>query len=167
MFARITRARGNRSSAAAATSQVTFNRDIAPIMFRSCATCHRPGEAGPFPLLTYSDAKKHARQIAEVTRSRAMPPWLPEPQELKFADELATDGIRDQIDRALGRAGNGRRRPSRPARAAEIRRGMAAGRTRPDSQRDEAPDSSAARNRHVLEFYFSGPHQADTMGESG
>jgi tetratricopeptide (TPR) repeat protein/mono/diheme cytochrome c family protein len=76
------------SSAAAATSQVTFNRDIAPIMFRSCATCHRPGEAGPFPLLTYSDAKKHARQISEVTRSRAMPPWLPEPQELKFADEL-------------------------------------------------------------------------------
>jgi tetratricopeptide (TPR) repeat protein len=57
-------------------------------MFRSCATCHRPGEAGPFSLLTYSDAKKHARQIAEVTRSRAMPPWLPEPQELKFADEL-------------------------------------------------------------------------------
>jgi tetratricopeptide (TPR) repeat protein len=57
-------------------------------MFHSCATCHRPGEAGPFSLLTYSEAKKHARQIAEVTRSRAMPPWLPEPQELKFADEL-------------------------------------------------------------------------------
>ena len=54
--------------------------------------CHRPGEAGPFPLLTYSDAKKHARQIAEVTRSRAMPPWLPEPQELKFADELRLTG---------------------------------------------------------------------------
>ena len=67
---------------------VTFNRDIAPIIFRSCATCHRPGEAAPFSLLTYSDVKKHARQIAEVTRSRAMPPWLPEPQELKFADEL-------------------------------------------------------------------------------
>ncbi len=50
--------------------------------------CHRPGEAGPFSLLTYSDVKKHARQIAEVTRSRSMPPWLPEPQELKFADEL-------------------------------------------------------------------------------
>ena len=57
-------------------------------MFHSCATCHRPGEAGPFSLLTYSDAKKHARQIADVTGSRAMPPWLPEPQELKFADEL-------------------------------------------------------------------------------
>ena len=69
-------------------SQVTFNRDIAPIMFRSCAQCHRPGEAAPFSLLTYSDAKRHARQIADVTESRAMPPWLPEPQKLKFADEL-------------------------------------------------------------------------------
>ncbi|MGA7754532.1 MAG: tetratricopeptide repeat protein [Candidatus Sulfotelmatobacter sp.] len=57
-------------------------------MFRSCAQCHRPGEAAPFSLLTYADAKKHARQIADVTRSRAMPPWLPEPQQLKFADEL-------------------------------------------------------------------------------
>ena len=71
-----------------AGAPATFNRDIAPILFRSCAMCHRPGEAGPFSLLTYADAKKHARQIADVTRSRAMPPWLPEPQELKFADDL-------------------------------------------------------------------------------
>jgi len=71
-----------------AETQITFNRDIAPILFRSCATCHRPGEAGPFPLLTYADAKAHARQLAVVTRSRFMPPWLPEPGELKFADEL-------------------------------------------------------------------------------
>jgi Flp pilus assembly protein TadD len=69
-------------------AQVMFTRDIAPIMFHSCATCHRPGEAAPFSLLTYSDVKRHGRQIADVTRSRAMPPWLPEPQPLKFADEL-------------------------------------------------------------------------------
>ena len=68
--------------------QVTFNRDIAPIIFQSCSSCHRPGEAAPFSLLTYSDVKKHARQIAEVTRARSMPPWLPDPQALKFADEL-------------------------------------------------------------------------------
>ena len=72
----------------AASSQVTFNRDIAPIIYRSCTMCHRPGEAGPFNLQSYSDVKKHARQIAEVTQSRAMPPWLPAPQEAKFADEL-------------------------------------------------------------------------------
>ena len=69
-------------------AQVTFNSAIAPIVFRSCATCHRPGEAAPFSLLNYLDAKKHARQIVDVTQSRAMPPWLPEPQKLKFADEL-------------------------------------------------------------------------------
>ncbi|HZW92113.1 MAG TPA: tetratricopeptide repeat protein [Candidatus Eremiobacteraceae bacterium] len=68
--------------------QVTFNRDIAPIIFHSCSSCHRPGEAAPFSLLTYEDVKKHARQIAEVTRTRNMPPWLPAPQELKFADEM-------------------------------------------------------------------------------
>jgi Tfp pilus assembly protein PilF/mono/diheme cytochrome c family protein len=68
--------------------EVTFNRDIALILYRSCAQCHRPGEAAPFPLLTYSDAKSHARQISTVTKSRFMPPWLPSPGELKFADEL-------------------------------------------------------------------------------
>ncbi len=67
--------------------QVTFNRDIAPIVFHYCASCHRPGEAGPFPLLTYDDVKKHGRQIEAVTQTRFMPPWLPEPQPLKFADE--------------------------------------------------------------------------------
>jgi tetratricopeptide (TPR) repeat protein len=77
-----------RQSSSVPPTQATYNRDIAPIIFRSCATCHRPGEAAPFPLLSYSDTKKHARQIAEVTQSRAMPPWLPEPQKLKFTDEL-------------------------------------------------------------------------------
>jgi tetratricopeptide (TPR) repeat protein/mono/diheme cytochrome c family protein len=67
--------------------QVTFNRNIAPIVFQNCARCHRPGESGPFSLLSYEDVKKHARQIEVVTRVRFMPPWLPEPQELKFADE--------------------------------------------------------------------------------
>lgn len=69
-------------------SPITFNRDIAPIVFRSCSSCHRPGEAAPFSLLTYSDAKKHARQMADVVRARSMPPWLPAPQPLKFADEF-------------------------------------------------------------------------------
>jgi tetratricopeptide (TPR) repeat protein/mono/diheme cytochrome c family protein len=72
----------------ATDSQVTFNRDIAPILFYSCAMCHRPGESGPFPLLTYKDAKSHARQIAAVTQSRFMPPWLPEPGNYKFADDM-------------------------------------------------------------------------------
>jgi hypothetical protein len=54
---------------------ITFNRDIAPIVFEHCASCHRPGEVAPFSLLTYSDLKKRAPQIAQVTSSRFMPPW--------------------------------------------------------------------------------------------
>jgi len=71
----------------APAATVTFNRDIAPIVYQYCAACHRPGEAGPFPLLTYQDVKKHGRQIEAVTQTRFMPPWLPEPGALKFADE--------------------------------------------------------------------------------
>jgi Flp pilus assembly protein TadD/mono/diheme cytochrome c family protein len=81
-------ARQSASPPAASPQQVTYTRDIAPILFHSCASCHRPGEAAPFSLLTYSDAKTHAHQIAAVTQRRIMPPWLPDPGELKFADEL-------------------------------------------------------------------------------
>ncbi len=58
--------------------ELTFARDIAPIVYANCAPCHRAGEAAPFPLLSYQDVKKHARDIVKVTRSRYMPPWLPE-----------------------------------------------------------------------------------------
>jgi Flp pilus assembly protein TadD len=65
----------------------TFTRDIAAIVFRSCAPCHHPGEAGPFSLVTYGDAKSHARQIVDVTRKRLMPPWLPSADGLRFEED--------------------------------------------------------------------------------
>jgi tetratricopeptide (TPR) repeat protein/mono/diheme cytochrome c family protein len=69
------------------TAGITFNKDIAPIVFAQCAVCHRPGEAGPFDLLTYADVKAHARQIVKVTESRFMPPWAPEHGKGDFAGE--------------------------------------------------------------------------------
>ena len=69
-------------------ASATFAHDIAPIVYQHCSICHRPGEAGPFPLLRYEDVKKRARQIAEVTASRFMPPWLPQPGYGDFAGEL-------------------------------------------------------------------------------
>jgi Tfp pilus assembly protein PilF/mono/diheme cytochrome c family protein len=56
---------------------LTFSRDIAPIVFERCASCHRPGEAAPFSLLTYDDVRRRAQQIVEVTRRGYMPPWKP------------------------------------------------------------------------------------------
>ncbi len=81
------------ATAAAATSpasparEVTFYRDIAPIVYQNCAPCHRPGESAPFSLLGFEDAKRHAAQIADVTKRRFMPPWLPEPGHGDFQEE--------------------------------------------------------------------------------
>lgn len=66
---------------------VTFNKDVAPIVFAHCASCHHPGGIGPFSLLTFADVRKHASQIAAVTKSRYMPPWPPEPGHGHFAGD--------------------------------------------------------------------------------
>ena len=66
-------------ASAASAQDVTFTRDIAPIVFRSCTSCHRPGGPAPFSLATYDEVRRRATQIAQVTRSRFMPPWKVEP----------------------------------------------------------------------------------------
>jgi len=90
---------------------ITFNADIAPIFFEHCATCHRPIESkatrapndpkdplcvggAPFSLLDYASARAHASEIVQATTTRAMPPWLPEP-DVHFASErrLTNDQI--------------------------------------------------------------------------
>jgi mono/diheme cytochrome c family protein len=71
---------------------LTFNRDIAPIIFNHCAPCHHPGEASPFALLDYSDVDKHAQQIVELTQNGLMPPWLPEPGFGRFLNDRTLSG---------------------------------------------------------------------------
>lgn len=65
----------------------TFNRDVAPILYKNCSTCHHPGEVAPFSLLTYDDAAKRAKQIATITQERVMPPWKAEPGYGDFQNE--------------------------------------------------------------------------------
>jgi hypothetical protein len=74
----------------------TFARAIAPIVWTHCAPCHRPGEAGPFPLLSYRDVAKRAKQIETVTRTRYMPPWKPLPGYATYAHDASLP--REQID---------------------------------------------------------------------
>ncbi len=88
----------------AAPPTPTFARDIASLIYQFCAPCHHPGGTGPFSLLSYEDVKKHAAQIAAVTRSRYMPPWLPEPGRGEFADEgrLTDEQVRRIADWVTG-----------------------------------------------------------------
>jgi mono/diheme cytochrome c family protein len=74
-------------SLAAVSAPVTFNQDIAPIIFRNCSSCHRPGEAAPFALLSYADVKKKAKTIVDATDSRLMPPWKAEPASFPYRNE--------------------------------------------------------------------------------
>jgi hypothetical protein len=67
--------------------EVTFERDIAPIVYQNCAPCHRPGEAAPFGLLSFAEVTKKGKLIAKVTASRYMPPWKAEPGSYAFRDE--------------------------------------------------------------------------------
>ena len=77
------------------TRAVTWSHQIAPLVYNNCTTCHHPGGAGPFSLLTYEDARRWGKQMAAVTSSRYMPPWLPEKGYGDFADErrLSKDEI--------------------------------------------------------------------------
>ena len=68
---------------------VTFNGQVAPIVFAHCVSCHRPGEVAPFSLLTYAGVKKHGHQIVDVTASRLMPPWKAEQGAEVFHDARA------------------------------------------------------------------------------
>ncbi|WP_435010755.1 ascorbate-dependent monooxygenase [Tundrisphaera lichenicola] len=65
----------------------TFNKDVAPILWKNCAGCHRPGEVGPFSLLSFKDAAKRANFLREITETRRMPPWKAEPGFGEFHDE--------------------------------------------------------------------------------
>ncbi|MFI5218395.1 MAG: cytochrome c [Bacteroidia bacterium] len=74
----------------------TFSEDIAPLIFKNCSPCHRPGEAAPFSLLTYQDVLKKAGTIKLVTESRFMPPWPADPSYSHFIGErILTD---DEIE---------------------------------------------------------------------
>jgi tetratricopeptide (TPR) repeat protein len=76
--------------------RVTYAVDIAPIVLSRCAPCHRPGEAGPFSLLTYEDVARRANQIRNVTGRRFMPPWKPERGDVAFEGDRSLRP--DQID---------------------------------------------------------------------
>jgi tetratricopeptide (TPR) repeat protein/mono/diheme cytochrome c family protein len=66
------------ASPARAQGRPTFTRDVAPILFSSCASCHRPGEVGGFSLLTFPEVRPRAAAVARAVRTRAMPPWKPD-----------------------------------------------------------------------------------------
>ena len=67
--------RAQSTAASVAANPVTYEKDIAPILQQNCVSCHRPGQIGPMPLLTYQQARPWARSIKQQVVARNMPPW--------------------------------------------------------------------------------------------
>jgi hypothetical protein len=70
-------------------SAPTFTKDVAPILQKNCQTCHRAGEAAPFPLLSYEQARPWASSIKLVVQQKIMPPWFADPAYGHFANDRA------------------------------------------------------------------------------
>ncbi len=73
----------NKSGAA----KVTFTKDVAPILYKNCVVCHRPGEMAPMALVNYKEVRPWARSIRERVVSREMPPWYADPNHGQFAND--------------------------------------------------------------------------------
>jgi cytochrome c-type biogenesis protein CcmH/NrfG len=80
------------TSSARAQTPVTYSKDVAPILFARCASCHHPGGAGPFSVLTYESVKPKATLIAAAARQRFMPPWKAEPVAGGFVGQTRLTG---------------------------------------------------------------------------
>jgi hypothetical protein len=103
----------------AISSAVTWSEHIAPIVFKNCTPCHRPGESGPFSLLSYDDAVKNANKIKFVTQTKFMPPWPADPNYSHFMGERGLSDtaialIKKWVDDKMPR-GNAFTEPNPPA----------------------------------------------------
>ena len=88
------------ASAVPAQAQTpTFSKDVAPILYKNCSNCHRAGEIGPMPLMSYKDARPFAKAIAMRVQNGTMPPWhADDPTARKFSnDRSLPDADRETI----------------------------------------------------------------------
>jgi Copper type II ascorbate-dependent monooxygenase, C-terminal domain len=83
---------------AAAAGAPSFSKEVAPILFKNCANCHRPGEIAPMALLTYDQARPWAKSIREKVLSGQMPPWhSSEPHGTFVNDRRLTDAEKSTL----------------------------------------------------------------------
>src|SRR5271154_1255824 len=72
---------------ATAPPQVTFYKDVLPVLQKNCQSCHRPGEVAPMSFLTYDSARPWAKGIKTAVLTKKMPPWYADPHFGKFAND--------------------------------------------------------------------------------
>ena len=109
------------SDAAAQGAAPTFTKDVAPVLYKHCTSCHRAGEIAPMSLLTYEEARPWARAIRERVTNGTMPPWHADPAHGKWQnDRRLTAEEKDVISRWVAAGapqGDPKNLPPRPTYA--------------------------------------------------
>src|ERR1700730_4020611 len=95
------------AGALAASAETTFYKDVLPVLQAHCQECHRSGEIGAMPLLTYSETRPWARAMKEAVLSRKMPPWFADPHYGKFSNDRSLS--KAEIDTLVSWAETGAR----------------------------------------------------------
>jgi hypothetical protein len=85
----------------------TFSKDVAPILYSKCVSCHRPGEVAPMSLITFQDVRPWARAIRDKVVAREMPPWHADPSHGTFRNDRSLTPA--QIDTIVKWADGGAR----------------------------------------------------------
>ncbi|MFP6583550.1 MAG: cytochrome c, partial [Candidatus Hydrogenedentota bacterium] len=75
------------SGVASAADKPTFSKDIAPILFENCTSCHQPGQSAPMSLLSYREVRPWAKSILKNVQERTMPPWHASPEFGHFKND--------------------------------------------------------------------------------
>src|SRR5438067_1571008 len=80
---------GSQALVTAGTRSVTFHKDVEPLLQAHCQSCHRPGEIGPMPLITYADVRPWAKAIKLAVQTRKMPPWFADSTIQHYANDAS------------------------------------------------------------------------------
>jgi len=87
IFAGLFLAQGDGKAAGNSPNSATFSKDVAPILYKNCVTCHRPGQAAPMSLISFKEVRPWAKSIREVVVERRMPVWLADPNYGEFIND--------------------------------------------------------------------------------
>jgi len=88
-----------------ANQQVTFNKDVLPVLQKNCQSCHRPGEVAPMSLLSYENTRPWAKSIKAAVLTKKMPPWYADPHYGKFSNDRSLS--QSEIDTLVAWADSG------------------------------------------------------------
>jgi hypothetical protein len=95
------------AAATATGNQVTFNKDVLPIIQAHCQECHRPNQTAPMAFLTYQDTRPWAKAIKTAVLTKKMPPWFADPNYGHFKEASARKLTQNEIETIKAWADNG------------------------------------------------------------